>query len=531
MRKPPTRVWRDMLHGVVAWLVVAAVVCAPMAAAVVIGPDGSSPSRGEEPVEALKSQLGGATVNAAEPVDKEVTVVVELNSDAALPTDRLSSLEIKHVYTRQGARHLQGTLPLTEVRQLSRDSRVRAIHIEGPPTIERERRDRKIAPGTEIIRANELHAQGITGENVTVGVIGRAFRPSDPAIAGSVGAHRVFDADDDWVHGTAVASVVADTAPDATLHLAAIGPSTTPAEYRRAVEWLKASGADVIVDAGSYFGSRSSGAGDVAAVAEAASDDVVFVTSAGNYANRHWSGIHRPSGTPGDWVTFGDNEGNALNDNDRFAGRVTAVLQWNTSDDYDLYLLRVRPGDDEVVAGALQDGPNSERLSTRVPRGRYYLAVRTDGATSPTKLELFANRNLATPSPNGSLTSPAVAPGVLAVGAYRNGSVRAFSSRGPVGNRTGVTVVAPDNVTATGLKTAEGTSYAAPYVAGTAALLQARHPTLTPAEIRSVIRDSAHDVGPPGPDVAAGDGLVDARAAHDLATERVLLRAAGNETT
>lgn len=516
----------EVARGLVAWLAVAAVVCAPMAAAVVLVPvDGPEPATSEDPVSALKSRIGTAGVEVSKPVSEEVTVVVELEDDATLPTDRLSSLNVRRVYTRRGARHITGTLPMTEIRRLSHDPRVRAVHIERLDAIAESTPDRRVAPGVAAIGADALHAHGITGEDVIVGVIDRGFRPSDPSIANNVAAYRAFDDDTTWVHGTAVASIVADTAPDADLHLAAVGPSTTPKEYSRAVAWLKASGADVIVDSGSYFGANGEGSGDVADVAAAASDDVVFVTSAGNYANRHWAGVHRPNATTSSWVAFGDSEGNALAGNEPFAGHVSVAIQWNSSADYDLFLLRARPGDDSVVAMAERDGDAAERIDTRVPRGRYYVAVRADLSAGPTELELFANRDLANATANGSLTSPATAQGVVAVGAYGNGAVRDFSSRGPIGNRTGVGLVAPDSVAAVGLDEAAGTSYAAPYVAGTAALLTQRYPSLSPAELRAVLRDSARDVGPEGPDARSGGGLLDAKAAIDLAGERILLDA------
>jgi serine protease len=60
-----------------------------------------------------------------------------------------------------------------------------------------------------------------------------------------------------------------------------------------------------------------------------------------------------------------------------------------------------------------------------------------------------------------------------------------------------------------------GTSMAAPHVTGVAALLWSAHPTLTADALESVLLETARDVGEPGPDVHAGAGLVQARAALD----------------
>jgi subtilisin family serine protease len=200
---------------------------------------------------------------------------------------------------------------------------------------------------------------------------------------------------------------------------------------------------------------------------------------------------------------------------------VSVGLRWDDhAADYDLYLMQPRQGEDAVVTTSRnrQDGNGTatESLSATLPRGNYYVAVRAHDAEGTHDLELFASHALAESTPNGSLTTPATVEPVIAVGAYGNGSVKPFSSRGPVGNRTGVDVVAPDSVVSTGLEDQAGTSYAAPYVAGTVALLQSEHPYLGPAALRSAIRASARDVGPEGPDPAAGHGLIDAGVAYRL---------------
>jgi subtilisin family serine protease len=58
-----------------------------------------------------------------------------------------------------------------------------------------------------------------------------------------------------------------------------------------------------------------------------------------------------------------------------------------------------------------------------------------------------------------------------------------------------------------------GTSMAAPHVAGVAALVLSADPSLSPDEVRQVLRATAKDVGDPGPDDDSGYGLVDSAAA------------------
>ena len=55
----------------------------------------------------------------------------------------------------------------------------------------------------------------------------------------------------------------------------------------------------------------------------------------------------------------------------------------------------------------------------------------------------------------------------------------------------------------------QGTSYAAPMVTAAAALALSVKPGLTPAEFRSLLRDTAEDLGEPGWDTVYGHGLLD----------------------
>jgi type VII secretion-associated serine protease mycosin len=107
---------------------------------------------------------------------------------------------------------------------------------------------------------------------------------------------------------------------------------------------------------------------------------------------------------------------------------------------------------------------------------------------------------------------PAAIPGVLAVGAVeRDGSVTSFSQKD-----TGVLVAAPGGkmaVPAVGcgkcLTVEQGTSFAAPYVAGVAALILSRHPDLTPQQvIRRIEATADRPAASPLPDATLGWGVV-----------------------
>ncbi|MFC7226189.1 S8 family serine peptidase [Salinirubellus salinus] len=450
------------------------------------------------------------------PVEEEVLVLVRLERGARLPGEY--AVDVRERYTREGARHLRGYVPLTAVHDLSVDPRIEAVRIEGS----RLETGRHVASGVQAIGADTLHRAGLTGENVTVGIVDADFRMSDPEIAGQVAAYRSFGGSGgNWEHGTAVASVVADTAPDAKLYLASVGDTTSPEAYREATDWLRASGVDVVLDAGSYLGQPSDGTGEVAAIAEETARETVFVAAAGNYGRSHWHG--RGSTDAEGHVQFVPGvHTNDLAGGATVAGPVRVTARWEDvgGEGYDLLLYRRTAGPDPVVArGSEVVGRPVEHIATTVREGRYYVVVRAPDGPSG-RLDVYASRPLSQHSTSGSLTAPATARGVLAVGAVdREGEVAAFSSRGPVGDRLGVDLVAPDTVAAPGTDAGQGTSYAAPYVAGTAALLIEGHPSFTPAQVRSVLRYSAVDTGLEGPDAETGYGRLDAGAAAEFAVE------------
>jgi hypothetical protein len=65
----------------------------------------------------------------------------------------------------------------------------------------------------------------------------------------------------------------------------------------------------------------------------------------------------------------------------------------------------------------------------------------------------------------------------------------------------------------------DGTSLSAPLVSGIVALMLSEDPTLTPAEIEDLLLETAEDLGRPGWDSRYGNGLVDAAALVQLASD------------
>jgi len=111
--------------------------------------------------------------------------------------------------------------------------------------------------------------------------------------------------------------------------------------------------------------------------------------------------------------------------------------------------------------------------------------------------------------------APATMPGVLAVGGVtQNGTSSTDASAqgitlgvsAPSENLVGV-------IPGGGYVVWDGTSGAAPIVAGVVALVRAAHPELSADDVINRILKTAHDRGPAGPDDLYGYGLIDAAAA------------------
>ncbi|MEF8779446.1 MAG: S8 family serine peptidase, partial [Haloferacaceae archaeon] len=289
-------------------------------------------------------------------------------------------------------------------------------------------------------------------------------------------------------HDAKVASVVAGTAPDAELYLAEVGDAPTASTYREAIEWLVESDVDVIVDAGSYAPSDGESRRVFGwAATRAAEEDVLFVTSAGNYGDKHWSGETNRSG----WVSFaGSTEANQLG-NGSIEGRVAVQLYWEGDDRFDLYLFKRRPEQKDAVIDRAVGSDGAARIDATVPEGAYYVAIHApEEVDAPQELRLFSLRQpLTHTDPRGSVLEPAATESVLAVGADAPDTPLRVDS-----SRLGTTITGPGTIETSGGKIA-GTSAAAPYVAGTAALVQSADATLSPTETRTVLSSTGEREG------------------------------------
>jgi subtilisin family serine protease len=194
-----------------------------------------------------------------------------------------------------------------------------------------------------------------------------------------------------------------------------------------------------------------------------------------------------------------------------------AAAQWMTDPDGD----PATPDYPTVINASwgAPEGPQSDALRPLIQRWRELGIV-----------PVFAAGNS---GPGGSIGLPAGYPEALAVGATGpGGRVTHFSSRGGAlgakqagspGEYGGSPALKPD-LAAPGLEVLSaaagggyvshaGTSMAAPHVAGAVALMRQADPHLSVEALEAILKRTARDVEPSGPDRGSGAGLLDTYAA------------------
>ena len=125
------------------------------------------------------------------------------------------------------------------------------------------------------------------------------------------------------------------------------------------------------------------------------------------------------------------------------------------------------------------------------------------------------------PATAGKYSYPASCDGVVSVAATNRVEGRAVYSTtndrvdvaapggdASVGGSDGTVLTTTEDPAVATVRRVQGTSFAAPYVSGVAALMVARRPAITPAELESILLSTAKDVGPAGRDPQFGAGLV-----------------------
>lgn len=418
---------------------------------------------------------------------------------------------------------------------------VRAIRPVYPP---RHRVGEVTTRGDRASRADLVRPQGYDGSGVVVGVISDgidslAASQSTGDLA-SVAVPLDGRCDPGFGdEGTAMLEIVHDLAPGAVKLFS--GGFDGRFAFINSVRCLTAAGAQVIVDDLGFYDEPYFEDGPIAdAVRTAVEAGISYHSAAGNDAQRAYLDDLRPD--VDGFHDFDPGEAVDLINGFQVGARqsVSCFLQWNdpfgrSSNDYDLFL--VDPAMGSVLASS-QDGQSGTQDPLEIVdftnpssslRQVGLQVQRLSGENRVIRVVCPDSVALEHGTPSKVIFGHPAVPEVVALGALDVGDpglddLEPFSSGGPAliyfpsfERRPKPDLAAFDGVatTAPGFGVFFGTSAAAPHSAAVAALLLSKNPFLPPGEVQTILKNTAVDIGPPGPDDFAGFGRLDALAAID----------------
>jgi subtilisin family serine protease len=363
------------------------------------------------------------------------------------------------------------------------------------------------------------HAAGGRGQGVKVAILDTGFHGYraflGKALPATVTVHSFRSDGDlearDSQHGILCGEVVHAVAPDAEL-LLANWDGDRPDQFLDAVRWARAQGARVIsCSVIMPTWSDGEGSGPVhEALTKLLGHDLLCFASAGNTAQRHWSGAFHDGGDG--WHEWAPGrKDNALRP--WGPAPVSVELCWPRGADYEL---AVWDATTETEVGRSVPRRGAGRTCAVVwvrpePRHSYRVRVRRAEGQGADRFHLVALGGwLELTTAHGSIAFPADGPEVIAVGAVGADGRRApYSSCGPNSPRPKPDLVAvvpfPSQART---EPFAGTSAAAPQAAALAAVLWSRFPGWGAARVRDTLLGSARDLLAPGHDDETGYGLI-----------------------
>ena len=479
-----------------------------------------------------KSMSKGFALQHEINIDEQDRVVVFVRPESGESSDTID-IETLKAYgceiVKRGETIIKAKVPIHMLDQI-------ADHVKGISFIKLP--DRPLADvvneGVNVTGASSYHLSGYDGRNVSVAIIDLGFADLSTAIASGVLPNLVIKIDctggdcestnfsgETEVHGTAVAEIVHEMAPGAQLYLIKIGDTL---DLEDAKNYCIANGIKIINHSAGWFSTNFYDGtcyfdNAVCSANHAYKNGILWVNSAGNHAQRHYSATFKD--------TDGDRLHNVTSGNNYIAIQaaagyvIIATLTWDawpvTDQDYDLMLYN--------SAHVLVEAGFSPQTGTQAPeeslvyvvptRGTYYLGVKKYSTTTNHRFHIFSIYDDLNPYvASNSLLAPSDAAGVMSVAAidwakWATGPQEDFSSQGPTSDgRMKPEISGPDGVSSFIYQPDLffGTSASAPHVAGVSALILSNVPSLTVSQLWDAITSSAIDMGTPGQDTIYGFG-------------------------
>lgn len=496
-------------------------------------------------------------------VDEQGKIYVYLRPTKSATFEQLESIALQNGATlgptNAAFKIVQAWIPFEKLEDVAGESAIASIQpvlrpIASVGSVFSQGRDKS--------RANTIHTRyNVRGAGVKVGVLSDGCDGFQQSIAsGDLLGLQVIDNSAGGAEGTAMLEIIQDVAPLSNLAFATAFGGV--GGFINNIQALADAGCQVITDDVRYFGEPVYEDGPIAQKVDqvATTNDVVYTSSAGNnnletYSTDLYVGM-TPETLPqlvGTVHNFGTTS--APDDNQTFtapAGSgVSVELQWAdafgaSSNDYDLYIVNLNNNTVVSSGTSTQNGTQDPLEFATLTAGGTFRAIVHLKSGNPVPFKIFYRSFAGTASI--SLSSPSApqvantgghagATGALGCAAVDAGTtattgspsvIRNYSARGPVTiynsgfpnlleTRNKPDITSFDGVRVTGNggfpTVFGGTSAAAPHVAGIAALVRSASRTLTAAQVRNAIRNTAVDLGAAGFDPVFGFGRADAYSA------------------
>ena len=372
--------------------------------------------------------------------------------------------------------------------------------------------------------ARAWHSAGYRGQGVKVGVIDLEFQgfgglqgselPSSVQArcytSSSSSSNLLSSCASDGPHGTAVTEVLYETAPGASYYISRVVSKGT---VRSAVQWMVSQGVDVITTSihwlwdGPGNGTSPYTNSPLRSINTGVSGGSVFTVAAGNEGRATWFGSFSDPDNDGelDFVTGDECNAVSLSSGEEYGAQLRWQGTWRgASKDLDIYLLdsslNIVASSENDQSGGSGDDPFEAVFYTPSTSGTYCLRIKHQNGAFPSwvQLQSFSGETLERNTESHGLGNPAETKrsGALAVGAspwFNTNAYFVSSSRGPLPDGT----IKPDIMGVSGIATASygetayGTSFAAPHIAGLAALVKQRYPSRSPSSIASYLKTNA----------------------------------------